>query len=77
MFLSVDRDYETWKTAIKKLDIDGEHYWFHKGQDNELTNYIDLDWIPRFMALDATGKIIFPKSVQADDSELKQILLNK
>ncbi len=75
VFLSVDRDYETWKTAIKKLDIDGEHYWFHKGQENELTNYIDLDWIPRFMVLDATGKIIFPKSVHADDPELKQLLL--
>ena len=77
VFLSTDKDFDTWKTAIKKLRIDGEHYWFHKGQENELTNYIELDWIPRFMALDKTGKVIFAKSVHANNPELKQVLLNK
>lgn len=76
-FLSVDREFDTWKTAIKKLGIDGEHYWFNNSQENELTNYIELDWIPRFMVLDDTGKIIFSKSVHADDPELKRVLLNK
>ena len=63
------------KKTIKKLRIDGEHYWFHNGQNNELTNYIELDWIPRFMVLDTTGKVIFPKSVHANDPELKRVLL--
>lgn len=75
VFVSTDNDFETWKTAIKKLKIDGEHYWFHEVQENELTNYIELDWIPRFMVLDTTGKIVFTKSVRADDPELKQALL--
>lgn len=75
VFLSTDKDFDTWKTAIEELEIDGEHYWFHEVQKNELTNYIELDWIPRFMVLDTTGKVIFPKSANAKDPELKQALL--
>lgn len=75
ILLSVDRSETSWKKAITKLKIDGNHYFITDGFKSELANYVDLDWIPRYMILDETGKIIVDKSVNAGDSEFRNILL--
>ena len=74
VFLSLDKTEVRWKNAITKLNIEGDHYFMAEGWKNTLTNYIGLDWIPRYMILDETGKVIHAKAVKVDD-EFKKILL--
>lgn len=77
VFLSLDKDALKWKKGITSLEIEGEHYWLDIGWKNALTNYIQLDWIPRYMVLDEKGKVILAKTVHADDDKLKKVLLTK
>ncbi|WP_109831489.1 TlpA family protein disulfide reductase [Reichenbachiella versicolor] len=74
LLLSVDKEDEKWKGAISRFNILGDHYRFDRGWKNPFSNYVDLDWIPRYIVLDEEGKIIEPKSIHIDDSSLFEIL---
>ena len=60
LFLSADRNIDTWKRTIKKYNIEGEHYFMTKGTKGLLGKFVDIDWIPRYMVVDSewTDRII-------------------
>lgn len=76
MFFSLDRigKEDVWKNGITKYELEGEHYWFNTDWKNDFDNYIDLNWIPRYMLIDQTGKIAHYYSVHADDPRMIQVL---
>ncbi|PIB36980.1 hypothetical protein BFP72_17000 [Reichenbachiella sp. 5M10] len=74
IFLSVDKEDNKWKTAIKKYKIPGEHYRTTSGWNTPLSNYIVLDWVPRYLVLDGQGQIILPKEVKAKSQTLRNAL---
>lgn len=76
IYISMDEDDMKWKYAINRLNIEGEHYRSEFGWKNVLSNYIDLDWIPRYLVIDENGKIIVPKAVSADDKLIWQSIKN-
>lgn len=71
LFFSLDREEQRWIEGIDKFGLKGEHYWFKTAWKNDFTEYIDLNWIPRYLLLDADGKIAKYYSVKADDPELQ------
>lgn len=73
--LSVDKEDNNWIAAIGRFDIEGHHYRFAEGWKNPFSNYVDLDWIPRYIILDEKGKIIEPKSVHIGDESNYQKLI--
>lgn len=75
VFLSMDRTEDRWKRAINKLNIEGAHYFLPEGWNNVFTDYIGLDWIPRYMVIDEQGKVILAKATRASDKKFKEILL--
>tara|TARA_R110000868_G_scaffold183890_1_gene425231 strand:+ start:937 stop:1425 length:489 start_codon:yes stop_codon:yes gene_type:complete len=74
IFLSLDRGQDAWKKGIKKYKVEGEHYYMQSGWEGPFGEFVDLDWIPRYMVVDAEGKIKLFKAVKADDKRIKQIL---
>ncbi|HYF69450.1 MAG TPA: TlpA disulfide reductase family protein [Ohtaekwangia sp.] len=74
VFLSVDKDDPKWKTAINRYNIQGEHYRVEGGWKTPLSNYIVLDWVPRYLVLDESGMIIMPKAIHVDDATLEKVL---
>ncbi len=74
LLLSVDKEDARWKAAITRFNIRGDHYRFEQGWKNPFSNYVDLDWIPRYIILNEEGKIIEPKAIHIDDSSLLQTL---
>lgn len=74
MFLSTDKDEHKWKNAIDKFNIRGEHYLMKGAWKNTLSNYLVLDWVPRYVVLDEKGQVIMPKAVVAEDSYIKKAL---
>lgn len=74
VFLSVDKKQEVWKKGIKHYDVKGDHYFFPNGWKGAFTDFIDLDWIPRYMVVDAQGNIKLFKVIKADDQKLQDIL---
>lgn len=75
LFLSLDRTEEAWKKAIEKYEIEGEHYWFNTEWKNNFTEYVGLNWIPRYMLIDSEGKIAHYYAIHADDPVMMETLV--
>jgi thiol-disulfide isomerase/thioredoxin len=75
--LSLDREEGKWRTAIDRLNIKGVHYWIPEGWKNPFSNYIVLDWIPRYLVLDKEGRVVLPKAIHADNPALLSEVMGK
>jgi thiol-disulfide isomerase/thioredoxin len=74
IFLSLDRSEEAWKKGIEKYNVVGEHYFMQSGWEGSFGAFVDLDWIPRYMVVDANGNIKLFRAVEADDNQIKEFL---
>lgn len=74
LFISMDKNYEAWTKGIEKYDVQGEHYLTSDGMKGVFGKSIKLDWIPRYMVVDKTGKIALFKVIEADDKKLIEVL---
>jgi thiol-disulfide isomerase/thioredoxin len=70
VFLSLDKNQEAWKRGIKKYNIEGNHYFMASGWDGPFGEFVNLDWIPRYMVVDAQGNITLFKAIKADDDNI-------
>jgi len=77
LFFSLDRvgKEDAWKNGIEKYDIKGEHYWFNTEWKNAFTEYIGINWIPRYMLIDKEGKIAHYYAIHADDPQMMEVLV--
>lgn len=77
VFLSVDRSNSSWKRAVKKYNVTGDHYNFPKGQNKgDFVNFINLGWIPRYMVINEIGEITLFKATKASDKDISKALEN-
>lgn len=75
VYFSLDRSYDQWKRGLDKYGIaEMENYWFDEGWKNNFNNYIDLNWVPRFMVIDQKGKIAKYYAVHPNDPDLKKVV---
>src|SRR5690606_12930104 len=74
VFLSLDKTKDKWKEAIKKYDLQGEHYYLNEKMKDEFGTSIELDWIPRYIVVDTQGNIALKKAIVANDSLLIKTL---
>jgi len=74
IFLSLDRGQDAWKRGIKKYDVQGEHYYLPNGKKSAFGDFVSIDWIPRYMVVDAKGNIKLFKAVEADNNQITEAL---
>jgi len=74
LFLSMDKNYDAWMKGIEKYEVIGEHFLTTDGMKGVFGKSIQLDWIPRYMIVDKTGKIVLYKSIDAADASLSKLL---
>ena len=74
VFLSLDRGQEAWKKGIKKHHVVGDHYYMQSGWKGAFGNFLDLDWIPRYLVINKAGNIEIYKAIKANDNKLVQAL---
>ncbi len=71
MFLSYDKTERDWRLGIDKYKTIGENFLIQSDwKTGEFRKTIDLDWIPRYILVDKTGKIAHYRAIEADDPEL-------
>ena len=58
VFISMDKTADKWKTGIEKHELKGDHYMANDQMKGVFGKAIDLDWIPRYIIIDKTGKIV-------------------
>jgi thiol-disulfide isomerase/thioredoxin len=68
LFISMDKDFQKWKSGIEKHQIIGDHYWVNDPDlmKGSFGKSIDLDWIPRYIILDKNQKIITYRAIETD-----------
>lgn len=75
LFLSYDKTMESWKSGIEKYDVKGEHYLITSDwKGGGFKDAVSIDWIPRYMVVDKTGKIALFRAIEADDKKLIETL---
>lgn len=71
VFLSYDKDVESWKKGIEKYQIEGNHYLISSDwKGGGFKSAADIDWIPRYILIDKEGKIALYRVIEADDEKL-------
>ena len=75
IFISVDRNMNSWKNGIKKYQLEGTHYYLPKGMKNgDFADFIGLSWIPRYLIVDKIGKIALFKATKITDKAILETL---
>ncbi len=79
LFLSMDRTVENWKIGIEKHELKGDHFMANDQMKGIFGKAIDLDWVPRYIIIDKTGKIVLYRAIETDFEKINSVLkeLNK
>ncbi|QCX53988.1 thioredoxin-like domain-containing protein [Elizabethkingia sp. JS20170427COW] len=75
IFLSLDRNKESFLKNIEKYNKkEKKNYWFSEGWKNKFNNYIDLNWIPRYLIIDQQSNIAHYYAISPDDPEIQKTI---
>lgn len=75
VFLSLERTQESFLKSLDRFEMkDQENYWFATGWKNNFNNYIDLNWIPRYIVVDQKSDIAKYYAISPDDPEIQSTI---
>jgi hypothetical protein len=74
VFISMDKAVDKWKTGMEKHALSGDHYMANDQMEGVFAQAIDLDWIPRYIILDKTGKIVLYRAIETDFDTINSTL---
>ena len=74
LFISMDKTTEQWKEGIAKYDLKGEHLIAKDQMNGIFAKAIDLDWIPRYIVVDKSGKIVLYRATETDFDQINATL---
>lgn len=74
VFISMDKTVDKWKIGIEKHQIIGDHFMANDQMKGVFGKAIDLDWIPRYIIIDKTGKIVLYRAVETDFDKISATL---
>lgn len=66
VFISMDKQADKWRTGMEKHALQGDHYMANDQMEGVFATAIDLDWIPRYIIVDKTGKIVLYRAIETD-----------
>ncbi|MET0943915.1 MAG: TlpA family protein disulfide reductase, partial [Flavobacterium sp.] len=55
-------------------ELKGDHYMINDGMKGVFGKAIDLDWIPRYIIVDKTGKIVLYRAIETDFDKINETL---
>ncbi|PKB18098.1 TlpA disulfide reductase family protein [Flavobacterium sp. 5] len=74
VFISMDKTADKWKLGIKKHELGGQQFMANDGMKGVFGQAIDLDWIPRYIIIDKTGKIVVYRAIETDFEQINGTL---
>lgn len=69
--VSIDQNEKNWKKKIEELNLHGNQ-WFNKG--NEISNFLNINAIPRFLLYDKEGKLMNIDATRPSNPQTKEML---
>ncbi|WP_348812709.1 TlpA family protein disulfide reductase [Flavobacterium maritimum] len=74
IFISMDKTVDKWKSGIEKHQLKGDQFMANDQMKGVFAKAIDLDWIPRYIILDKTGKIVLYRAIETDFDKINETL---
>ena len=74
VFISMDKTQDKWISGVNKHELIGDHYWVPDGMKGAFGKSIGLDWIPRYIIVDKTGKIAIYRAIETDFGKINSTL---
>jgi thiol-disulfide isomerase/thioredoxin len=74
LFISMDKTPDKWLNGIKKHELNGDHYMANDQMKGVFAKAIDVDWIPRYIIVDKTGKIVLYRAIETDFDKINDTL---
>ena len=74
VFISSDRNIHAWKNAFKKYQIRGEHYFMSKGMDSGFGDFLNSNWIPRYLVVNENGFVDLFKATEITNKRIVSAL---
>ena len=77
VFLSLERSKDGFLKSLDRFEMnEKENYWFATGWKNDFNNYVDLNWIPRYIVIDQKSGIAKYYAISPEDLDI-QSTINK
>jgi len=57
VFICLDSDEKSWKAALSKLSLKGQHFFLSKEQSTDFRSLFEINGIPHYILIDKTGAI--------------------
>jgi thiol-disulfide isomerase/thioredoxin len=74
LFISMDKAADDWKHGIEKHELKGDHYMANDQMKGVFGKAMDVNWIPRYIVVDKTGKVVLYKAIETDFDKIKSAL---
>lgn len=75
VFLSLERSKDGFLKSLDRFEMnDKENYWFASGWKNDFNNYIDLNWIPRYIVVDQKSAIAKYYAISPEDPDIQSTI---
>lgn len=72
VFFSLERSKEKFDSSLERFNMkEKQNYWFSVGWKNDFNNYVDLNWIPRYMVIDQKSEIAKYYAISPEDPEIQ------
>ena len=76
VYISIDKDYEAWKSAIQQFDIDGEHFISPSNKLDNAGEFFNVRGIPRYVIIDENGNIVDDNAKRPSDEGIIDYLID-
>jgi thiol-disulfide isomerase/thioredoxin len=76
LFISMDKTADKWKVGIEKHELKGDHFMANDQMNGVFAKAVDVDWIPRYIIVDKTGKIALYRAIETDFDTINETLEN-
>lgn len=73
-FISMDKTSDKWLAGIEKHELKGDHFMANDQMKGVFGQAIDLDWIPRYIIIDKSGKIVLYRAIEKDFDLINETL---
>ncbi len=74
VFLSADKTPDAWLKGIEKHQLTGDHYLMDGGMKGTFGKAVNLDWIPRYIIIDKSGKVALYRAIETDHEKVDGLL---
>ena len=74
VFLSTDKSVKSWKKGIDNYQLKGDHYFMKSGLDSDFGDFLNSNWIPRYLVVDENGFVKLFKATKVTDPRIVEAL---